>query len=176
MDRERSIQRYPCEIKVDVIPSSNAGRDLGQMAEDFQDERNKKNPDSEQNTLTHDAIKKMKLPQIEMPKIDPKKSGFEKWNEAVDTAYKKNQDLIEGMSGIGSVMGSLGQAVGGAAGEWLNWGANVVQAVAAAIPQITSLLGLQTTQVAQIRLLPAPERPLPPQASRLWVLYSQLLP
>lgn len=136
------------EIKVDVIPFSNAGRDLGQMAEDFQDERSKKNPDSEQNTLTHDSIKKMKLPQIEMPKIDPKKSGFEKWNEAVDTAYKKNQDLIEGMSGIGSVMGSLGQAVGGAAGEWLNWGANVVQAVAAAIPQITSLLGLQSTQVA----------------------------
>ena len=131
------------EIKVDVIPSSSAGRNLGQMAEDFQDKRSKKNPDSEQKILTHDAIKKMKL-----PKIDPKKSGFEKWNEAVDTAYKKNQDFIEGMSGIGSVMGSLGQAVGGAAGEWLNWAANVVQAVAAAIPQITSLLGLQSTQVA----------------------------
>lgn len=136
------------EIKVDVIPSSSAGRNLGQMAEDFQDKRSKKNPDSEQKILTHDAIKKMKLPKIEMPKIDPKKSGFEKWNEAVDTAYKKNQDFIEGMSGIGSVMGSLGQAVGGAAGEWLNWGANVVQAVATAIPQITSLLGLQSTQVA----------------------------
>ena len=133
------------EIKVDVIPSSSAGRNLGQMAEDFQDKRSKKNPDSEQKILTHDAIKKMKLPKIEMPKIDPKKSGFEKWNEAVDTAYKKNQDFIEGMSGIGSVMGSLGQAVGGAAGEWLNWAANVVQAVAAAIPQITSLLGLQST-------------------------------
>lgn len=136
------------EIKVDVIPSSSAGRNLGQMAEDFQDKRSKKNPDSEQKILTHDAIKKMKLPKIEMPKIDPKKSGFEKWNEAVDTAYKKNQDFIEGMSGIGSVMGSLGQAVGGAAGEWLNWAANVVQAVAAATPQITSLLGLQSTQVA----------------------------
>ena len=136
------------EIKVDVIPSSSAGRNLGQMAEDFQDKRSKKNPDSEQKILTHDAIKKMKLPKIEMPKIDPKKSGFEKWNEAVDTAYKKNQDFIEGMSGIGSVMGSLGQAVGGAAGEWLNWAANVVQAVATAIPQITSLLGLQSTQVA----------------------------
>lgn len=136
------------EIKVDVIPSSSAGRNLGQMAEDFQDKRSKKNPDSEQKILTHDAIKKMKLPKIEMPKIDPKKSGFEKWNEAVDTAYKKNQDFIEGMSGIGSVMGSLGQAVGGAAGEWLNLAANVVQAVAAAIPQITSLLGLQSTQVA----------------------------
>ena len=136
------------EIKVDVIPSSSAGRNLGQMAEDFQDKRSKKNPDSEQKILTHDVIKKMKLPKIEMPKIDPKKSGFEKWNEAVDTAYKKNQDFIEGMSGIGSVMGSLGQAVGGAAGEWLNWAANVVQAVATAIPQITSLLGLQSTQVA----------------------------
>ena len=136
------------EIKVDVIPSSSTGRNLGQMAEDFQDKRSKKNPDSEQKILTHDVIKKMKLPKIEMPKIDPKKSGFEKWNEAVDTAYKKNQDFIEGMSGIGSVMGSLGQAVGGAAGEWLNWAANVVQAVAAAIPQITSLLGLQSTQVA----------------------------
>jgi TP901 family phage tail tape measure protein len=136
------------EINVGVVPASDAGRGLGQMVEEFQDERSKKNPDSEQKILTHDAIKKMKLPQIEMPKIDPKKSGFEKWNEAVDTAYKKNQDLIEGMSGIGSVMGSLGQAVGGAAGEWLNWGANVVQAVAAAIPQITSLLGLQSTQVA----------------------------
>lgn len=136
------------EINVGVVPASDAGRGLGQMVEEFQDERSKKNPDSEQKILTHDAIKKMKLPQIEMPKIDPKKSGFEKWNEAVDTAYKKNQDLIEGMSGIGSVMGSLGQAVGEAAGEWLNWGANVVQAVAAAIPQITSLLGLQSTQVA----------------------------
>lgn len=136
------------EIKVDVVPSSTAGRTLGQMAEDFQDEINKKNPGSEQKTLTHDSIKKMKLPEFEMPEIDPKKSGFDKWNEAVDTAYSKNQDLIEGMSGIGSVMGSLGQAVGGAAGEWLNWGANVVQAIATAIPQITSLLGLQTTQVA----------------------------
>ena len=74
------------EIKVDVIPSSSAGRNLGKMAEDFQDKRSKKNPDSEQKILTHDAIKKMKLPKIEMPKIDPKKRCFEKWNEAVDTA------------------------------------------------------------------------------------------
>ena len=103
-------------------------------------------PDSEM--LTADYIKNMKLPKFEMPRLEPEKSGFEQWSDAVDKAHKKNRDLMEGMSGIGSVMGSLGQAVGGAAGEWLNWGANVVQAVAAAIPQITALLGLQTTQVA----------------------------
>lgn len=136
------------EIKIDVVPASDAGRSLGQMAEDFQNERNRENPGGEQKILTHDAIKKMKLPEFDMPKLEPKKSGFEQWNDAVDEAYQKNQDLIEGMGGIGSVMGSLGQAVGGAAGEWLNWGANVVQAVGAAIPQITSLLGLQSTQVA----------------------------
>lgn len=136
------------EIKVNVVPSANAGRTLGQMAEDFQDEENRKHPKQKPEILTHDYIKKMKLPKFDMPKLEPKKSGFEQWNDAVDKAYQKNQDLVEGMSGIGSVMGSLGQAVGGAAGEWLNWGANVVQAVAAAIPQITALLGLQTTQVA----------------------------
>lgn len=136
------------EIRVDVLPSPNAGRSFSQMAEDFQNEVNRKNKNKKPNALTKDYIKQMKLPEIEMPKLEPKKSGFEQWNDAVDKAYQKNQDLVEGMSGIGSVMGSLGQAVGGAAGEWLNWGANVVQAVAAAIPQITALLGLQSTQVA----------------------------
>ena len=136
------------EINVGVVPASDAGRALGQMAEDFQNEENRKHPKQKPEILTHGYIKKMKLPEFDMPKLEPKKSGFEQWNDAVDKAYQKNQDLVEGMSGIGSVMGSLGQAVGGAAGEWLNWGANVVQAVAAAIPQITTLLGLQTTQVA----------------------------
>lgn len=136
------------EINVGVVPASDAGRALGQMAEDFQNEENRKHPKQKPETLTHGYIKKMKLPEFDMPKLEPKKSGFEQWNDAVDKAYQKNQDLVEGMSGIGSVMGSLGQEVGGAAGEWLNWGANVVQAVAAAIPQITTLLGLQTTQVA----------------------------
>lgn len=136
------------EINVGVVPASDAGRALGKMAEDFQNEENRKHPKQQPDILTHDYIKKMKLPKLDMPKLEPKKSGFEQWNDAVDKAYQKNQDLVEGMSGIGSVMGSLGQAVGGAAGEWLNWGGNVVQAVAAAIPQITALLGLQSTQVA----------------------------
>lgn len=136
------------EISVGVVPASDAGRTLGKMAEDFQNEENRKHSKQKPDILTHDYVKKMKLPEFDMPKLEPKKSGFEQWNDAVDKAYQKNQDLVEGMSGIGSVMGSLGQAVGGAAGEWLNWGANVVQAVAAAIPQITTLLGLQSTQVA----------------------------
>lgn len=136
------------EISVGVVPASDAGRTLGKMAEDFQNEENRKHPKQKPDILTHDYVKNMKLPEFDMPKLEPKKSGFEQWNDAVDKAYQKNQDLVEGMSGIGSVMGSLGQAVGGAAGEWLNWGANVVQAIAAAIPQITTLLGLQSTQVA----------------------------
>ena len=75
------------------------------------------------------------------------------------------------MSGIGSVMGSLGQAVGGAAGEWLNWGANVVKAVAAAIPQITTLLGLQTTQVAANTAV-AGSAPFNSKYSRCWSYFG----
>ena len=119
------------------------------MAEDFQNEENRKHPKQKTGDINAWLYQEDEnFLNLICLSWNLKKSGFEQWNDAVDKAYQKNQDLVEGMSGIGSVMGSLGQAVGGAAGEWLNWGANVVQAVAAAIPQIDDLLGLQTTQVA----------------------------
>ena len=135
------------EIELNVTPTMDAGRSMGEMAKDFQNEENRKHPGKKPNMMTPEYLKTMKLTPIEMPKLEPKKSGFEQWNEAVDKAYKKNQDLVEGVGAMGSAMGSLGQAVGGAAGEWLTWGGNVMQAVAGAIPQITALLGLQSTQV-----------------------------
>lgn len=41
---------------------------------------------------------------------------------------------------MGSTFNSLGQAVGGSAGEMLQWGAQVAQSIAAAIPAIASLI------------------------------------
>lgn len=135
------------EINVGVVPASDAGRTLGKMAEDFQNEENNKHPKQQPDILTHDYIKKMKLPEFDMPKLEPKKSGFEQWNEAVDKAYQKNQDMVESMGAVGSAMGSIGQAVGGAAGEWLNWAGNVVQSIGAVIPQILALIGVQRQEV-----------------------------
>lgn len=135
------------EIKAAPLPSSPAGRSIAQMAQDFQNEDLRNNPDAKPRMMTPEYVKDMQLTSPEMPQLDPKKSGIEQWNEAVDTAATKNQDLIAGLGGVSSTMGSLGTAIGGAAGEWLNWGANVIQSVAAAIPQITTMLGLQGTQV-----------------------------
>lgn len=60
------------EINVGVVPASDAGRALGQMAEDFQNEENRKHPKQKPEILTHGYIKKMKLPEFDMPKLEPK--------------------------------------------------------------------------------------------------------
>jgi len=59
--------------------------------------------------------------------------------------YKK---VSQGVSGVASVMGNLGKVVGGTAGAWLEWGQNVLQAIASAIPQIMSLVAAQQAQGA----------------------------
>lgn len=57
--------------------------------------------------------------------------------------YKK---VSKGLNGVADVMGNLGRVVGGTAGAWLEWGQNVLQAIAAAIPQITQLTQKQIAQ------------------------------
>ena len=57
--------------------------------------------------------------------------------------YKK---VSKGLNGVADVMGNLGRAVGGTAGAWLEWGQSVLQAIAAAIPQILSLVAAQKAQ------------------------------
>ena len=56
------------------------------------------------------------------------------------------KQVSQGVSGIANVMGNLGKVVGGAAGAWLEWGQNLLQAIAAAIPQIMSLVAAQQAQ------------------------------
>lgn len=57
--------------------------------------------------------------------------------------YKK---VSKGLNGVADVMGNLGRVVGGTAGAWLEWGQSVLQAIAAAIPQITQLTQKQIAQ------------------------------
>ncbi len=86
-------------------------------------------------------------------KLEPKKfdiqdplTSMEKWNAAVALAREQNQELTDNMGAVGNAMGSVGNLIGGAAGEWLQWGANAVQAIGQAIPQVLALLGVQSTQ------------------------------
>ena len=60
------------------------------------------------------------------------------------SAYFKG--AAEGIEGIADVMGRLSRIVGEAAAAWLEWGQNLLQAIAAAIPQIGALTAAQQTQ------------------------------
>lgn len=91
------------------------------------------------------GLKDMKLEPMNFDIQDPLTS-MEKWNEAVGLAREKNQELTDNMGAVGNAMGSVGNLIGGAAGEWLQWGANAVQSIGQAIPQVLALLGIQSTQ------------------------------
>ena len=91
------------------------------------------------------GLKDMKLEPMNFDIQDPL-TGMERWNEAVGLAREKNRELTENMGAMGNAMGNVGNLIGGAAGEWLQWGANAVQAIGQAIPQIMALLGVQSTQ------------------------------
>ena len=91
------------------------------------------------------GLKDMKLEPMNFDIQDPL-TDMERWNEAVGLAREKNQELTDNMGAMGNAMGNVGNLIGGAAGEWLQWGANAVQAIGQAIPQIMALLGVQSTQ------------------------------
>ena len=91
------------------------------------------------------GLKDMKLEPMNFDIQDPL-TGMERWNEAVGLAREKNQELTDNMGAMGNTMGNVGNLIGGAAGEWLQWGANAVQAIGQTIPQIMALLGVQSTQ------------------------------
>ena len=91
------------------------------------------------------GLKDMKLEPMHFDIQEPL-TGMERWNEAVGLAREKNQELTDNMGAMGNAMGNVGNLIGGAAGEWLQWGANAVQAIGQAIPQIMALLGVQSTQ------------------------------
>lgn len=91
------------------------------------------------------GLKDMKLEPMNFDIQEPL-TGMERWNEAVGLAREKNQELTDNMGAMGNAMGNVGNLIGGAAGEWLQWGANAVQAIGQAIPQVLALLGIQSTQ------------------------------
>jgi len=72
----------------------------------------------------------------------------------IDSNLSKSMNT-DGMDGTVSVidsmaaaMSALGSVTSEAAGSWLSWGANLLRAVAQAIPAITTLLGLQATETS----------------------------
>jgi hypothetical protein len=53
-----------------------------------------------------------------------------------------------GLEATSQAFGSLGDAIGGNAGDWLSWGAQTMSTIAQMIPQVAALLGIQLAQGA----------------------------
>ncbi|MCD8271050.1 MAG: hypothetical protein LUD46_23300 [Parabacteroides sp.] len=55
------------------------------------------------------------------------------------------QQVSGGLQAMGALMGAMSGLVDGAAGSWLQWGANLLAMIAAAIPQLLALFGIQSS-------------------------------
>lgn len=67
------------------------------------------------------------------------------------------QQVSGGLQAMGALMGAMGGLADGAAGSWLSWGANILAMVAAALPQLLALFGVQSAlAVSEQAKLPFP--------------------
>lgn len=87
------------------------------------------------------ALKKMldTAPEGQRKEIEKLIPVWQNYVDTLESGKKKNTDATQVLGTLSQGMSQFGQAVGGAAGQWLQWGSNLMSAVAAAIPAITAL-------------------------------------
>lgn len=81
-------------------------------------------------------------------KIDLPTDGINTYAQSLEEAKQKQTEMQENMSAMGGMFGSLGEAIGGTAGQWLQYGASVLTAITQAIPALLTMLGLSAQETA----------------------------
>lgn len=86
---------------------------------------------------------------------------FNGLGEVLDSTMGETFSLQGAMLGVSSIMQGLGSVVGGSAGAWLDYGANILSAVAMAIPAIVQLIAANSAEAmsgatAQSQSVPYP--------------------
>ena len=79
---------------------------------------------------------------IQLP--EDSKSYTSYLNEVAD----KNRDLIETVYGVSDALYSMGDVLGGNAGKWMQWGANVVSTVGRSLPALIGLANANASVAA----------------------------
>lgn len=83
----------------------------------------------------------------------------------IETPIKKedidiNNKYAESLNAIGNIMGSISNATNEGAAAWLSWGANLLTAIAAAIPAIQTMVAAKTAEGAASAGAEAAKTPL----------------
>ena len=88
-----------------------------------------------------EALKKMldTAPEGQRKEIEKLIPVWQNYVDTLQSGKKENTDATQVIGALSQGMSQFGQAVGGAAGQWLQWGSNLMSAVAAAIPAIMAL-------------------------------------
>lgn len=81
------------------------------------------------------------VPQIKIPEPEP--GPIDLYNQRLAQMQQNAQNAQQGLSALGSMMGSISGVVGEGAGQWLQYGANVLSAVGQTIAAITALIPLK---------------------------------
>lgn len=96
-----------------------------------------------QNKFHEDSLK------LDIPtKINAPTKYLNIYAEAIEKAKKKQEDFQNGVGATASAMNNIGEAVGGVAGSWLQYGANIMNTIAQAVPAITTLIGITSADTA----------------------------
>ncbi|WP_195630719.1 hypothetical protein [Bacteroides finegoldii] len=111
-------------------------------------------------------LKNLELSQMKTDKFDTSKIKLEKLDtskfkpvltkEDVDT----NNEYISTLNTIASTMGAVSTMTDKSAASWLTWSANLLTAIAAAIPAISSLIAAKKTEAIANGVASATETPI----------------
>lgn len=104
--------------------------------------------------------------------LQPSKTSFASMVEMpdfkklkIESPFKKedikiNNDFAESLNAVSSIMGSISNATNEGAAAWLSWGANLLTAIAAAIPAIQTMVAAKTAEGAASAGAEAAKTPL----------------
>lgn len=89
-----------------------------------------------------ELVNKQKIPTLSVKGKNVKediKSGALDIKPIDDSAIESNYNYADSLNAIGSIMGSVTNLTNEGAAAWISWGANILTAIAAAIPAIATL-------------------------------------
>ncbi len=90
---------------------------------------------------TAKASGKIDIPHVDMSGVfqTPEVPEVKTYNDYLMEATRNNEELMTSIYGVGEAMRGLTGIVGEGAGQWLQWGANVLDTVGRSLPALTAL-------------------------------------
>ena len=70
------------------------------------------------------------------------------YETALESARKKQEQFQQTSGALSEMFSNVGNAIGGAAGQWLQYGANIIATVAQSVPAIASMIAIMTSKTA----------------------------